>query len=680
MEKALFLFQTIITFAGKNISNMRKLTNDEVAKLTQQGCTAENWQQVKVVEDFTTEGIADAHFSGEVQLGRFSRKFEFPGGVTRRAGIRHARIHNCIIGDDVLVEHVRGYVENYELEEGCVIEDIHMLATEGQSAFGNGVRISVLNETGGREVPIFNELSAHTAYMMALYRYEEEFVKRLEKMVTAYAKEVSSQRGRVGHGARISNAGMLRNVAIGDYAVIEGATHLENGTVLSTEADPAYVGHGVTAKDFIACENSRITDGTHLERCFVGQGSEVGCMFSAHDSLIFNNCRLENGEACAVMAGPYTVSMHRSTLLIGGLFSFLNAGSGSNQSNHLYRLGAVHHGILERGCKLGSDSYIKWPAHVGAFSVVTGRHTGHPDSSKLPFSYLIGEEGATWVVPGICLRKAGTRRDVTKWRDRERQPLIGQLDYVHHDMLTPYTAKRIAAGRELLKKLLKKAQPGEEVFEYEGLHIRHEAAEKGIVYYTTAMRFFAGEAMRQWLADKSFHSEEEMKKMLLPIYADEEDEWIDLAGIVVPRNEVRRFTESVAAGHTDSFEKMNEQYYRWQNMYVSMMWSQAWRMIQQEFGFTGESVKAKDLVQVVDEWWAAREQMEKWVKEDAHWEFSTAMQTCFGIDGTQEERKADFKAVRGDVKQEPFLKRWQEEHQVMANERDRLQQRLEKIM
>ena len=48
-------------------------------------------------------------------------------------------------------------------------------------------------------------------------------------------------------------------------------------------------------------------------------------------------------------------------------------GSGSNQSNHMYKLGPIHQGAMERGAKTTSDSYILWPARVGAFSLVMGR-------------------------------------------------------------------------------------------------------------------------------------------------------------------------------------------------------------------------------------------------------------------------------------------------------------------
>ena len=118
-------------------------------------------------------------------------------------------------------------------------------------------------------------------------------------------------------------------------------------------------------------------------------------------SLFFSNCQGENGEACAIFAGPFTVTHHKSTLLIAGMFSFMNAGSGSNQSNHMYKLGPIHQGTMERGAKTTSDSYILWPARVGAFSLVMGRHVNHADTSNLPFSYLIEQRNTTYLVPGV---------------------------------------------------------------------------------------------------------------------------------------------------------------------------------------------------------------------------------------------------------------------------------------
>lgn len=151
-----------------------------------------------------------------------------------------------------------------------------------------------------------------------------------------------------------------------------------------------------------------------LRRCFVGEGVVIENGFSAENSLFFANSHLNHGEACAVFAGPYTVSHHRSTLLIAGYFSFFNAGSGANQSNHMYKSGPVHQGVHLRGCKFGSDAYVLLPASTGAFTIVTGRHYNHHDTERMPFSYLVEEAGDSVLLPAVNIRSCGTARDIDK--------------------------------------------------------------------------------------------------------------------------------------------------------------------------------------------------------------------------------------------------------------------------
>ena len=213
------------------------------------------------------------------------------------------------------------------------------------------------------------------------------------------------------------------------------------------------MGDSVIATDFIFSSGSYIADAAKLVRCFVGQACHVSHNFSAHDTLMFANCSFENGEACSVFAGPYTVSMHKSSLLIAGMFSFLNAGSGSNQSNHMYKLGPIHQGIIERGSKTTSDSYILWPAKVGAFSLVMGRHYRHSDTTDLPFSYLIEKSDETYLIPGVNLRSVGTIRDVKKWPKRDKRQDAAQLDCINYNLLSPYTIEKMIRGRNQLLNL-----------------------------------------------------------------------------------------------------------------------------------------------------------------------------------------------------------------------------------
>ena len=74
------------------------------------------------------------------------------------------------MGDDCLIENIGRYIAHYDIEDGVLLENVGEVYCEGESAFGNGTAVSVINEGGGREVLIYDELTAQTAYIMAMYR------------------------------------------------------------------------------------------------------------------------------------------------------------------------------------------------------------------------------------------------------------------------------------------------------------------------------------------------------------------------------------------------------------------------------------------------------------------------------------------------------------------------------
>ena len=367
----------------------RKLEKEEIEALEARMCSASDWNDVEVAEGFSVEHVHSTRFSGKVRLGRFGKEFRMPGGIVKHSGLYNVTLHNVTVGDDCRVENVKNYIANYDIGHDCFIENVDIILTDGTTSFGNGVEVSVLNETGGREVMMHDFLSAHQAYVMALYRHRPELIEGLKKTIGRYVASVTSDRGTISPHVTIVDAGYIKNVKIGEYCKIEGTSRLRNGSINSNVHAPVHVGVGVIGDDFIICSGSSVEDRSTITRCFIGQACHIGHTYSASDSLFFSNCHGENGEACAIFAGPFTVTHHKSTLLIAGMFSFMNAGSGSNQSNHMYKLGPIHQGIMERGAKTSSDSYLLWPAKVGAFSLVMGRHVSHQDTSDLPFSYLI---------------------------------------------------------------------------------------------------------------------------------------------------------------------------------------------------------------------------------------------------------------------------------------------------
>lgn len=636
-------------------TNYRLLTPAEIAQLEKQLCVADSWENIQVAENFTPTHIHYTRFSGTIRLGVFEKEFQLPGGMSKHAGLCRVTLHNVTVGDNCCIENVKNYIANYTIGHDTFIENVDIILVDRETSFGNGVEVSVLNETGGREVMIHDRLSAHEAYIMALYRHRPQLIERMKEIVQAYVKERTSDSGQIGNHVTIVDAGYIKNVFVGDYCQIEGTSRLKNGSINSNEYDPIHVGSGVICDDFIISSGSNVEDGTMLSRCFVGQACHMGHNYSASDSLFFSNCQEENGEACAIFAGPFTVTHHKSTLLIAGMFSFMNAGSGSNQSNHMYKLGPIHQGALERGAKTTSDSYILWPARIGAFSLVMGRHVKHPDTSNLPFSYLIEEKNTTYLAPGVNLRSVGTIRDAQKWPKRDKRKDPDRLDQINYNLLSPYTIQKMMTGRMILKDLSKVSGETSEIYSYQSAKIRNSALNKGIKFYEMAIHKFLGNSVIKRLENLHFASDEEIRARLQPDTAVGGGEWVDVSGLIAPKSEVERLMQEIETGSLTTVAEMHAQFAEMHRNYYTYEWTWAYEKMLEFYQLDATRITAKDIVAIVKQWQQSVVELDKMVYEDARKEFSLSSMTGFGADGTRREQELDFEQVRGAFESNPFV-------------------------
>jgi hypothetical protein len=635
--------------------NYRELTEDEVRLLRNQSCIADNWSDVTVADEFSTEYVHHTRFSGRVRLGVFNKVFTLAGGIKKHSGLRHVTLHNVTVGDDCCIENIQNYIANYEIGSGCFIENVDIILVDGLTSFGNGVEVAVLNETGGREVPINDKLSAHMAYIIAMYRHRPELINRLKSITDYYSNKHSSNVGSIGNNVSIVNTGIIKNMRIGDYANICGAGRLSNGSVNSNVEAPVYVGYGVICDDFIISSGSHVDDGTMLTRCFVGQACHLGHNYSASDSLFFSNCQGENGEACAIFAGPYTVTHHKSTLLIAGMFSFMNAGSGSNQSNHMYKLGPIHQGSMERGAKTTSDSYILWPARVGAFSLVMGRHVNNSDTSDLPFSYLIEQRNTTFLVPGVNLRSVGTIRDAQKWPKRDKRKDSNKLDCINYNLLSPYTIQKMIKGREVLMELKRVSGETSETYSYQSAKIKNSSLNNGIGYYEMAINKFLGNSIIKRFEGVEIKSEDDIRRRLVPDTEVGKGEWVDISGLIAPKTEIDKLIGSIETGEVDRLDKINERFADMHRNYYTYEWTWAYCCIRDFYGINPDTVTATDMIAIIERWKEAVVGLDRMVYNDARKEFSLSSMTGFGVDGTSKEMRLDFEQVRGDFENNPFV-------------------------
>ena len=637
------------------MNDYRKLTAQEIQQLKEHSCTAENWADIEVAPDFTPDYIYYTRFSGKVRLGVFEGEFTLAGGMKKHAGLYHTTLHNVTVGDHCCIENVKNYIANYIIGNHVFIENVDIILVDGKSRFGNGVEVAVLNETGGREVMIHDRLSAHQAYIMALYRHRPVLIERMKDIIEKYAEENASEMGTIGNHVTIVDSGYIKNVKIGDYCKIEGAGRLKNGSLNSNEHAPIHMGYGVVCDDFIISSGSHVEDGTMLTRCFIGQACHLGHNYSASDSLFFSNCQEENGEACAIFAGPFTVTHHKSTLLIAGMFSFMNAGSGSNQSNHMYKLGPIHQGAMERGAKTTSDSYILWPAKVGAFSLVMGRHVNHSDTSNLPFSYLIEQQNNTYLIPGVNLKSVGTIRDAQKWprRDKRKDPF--KLDQINYNLLSPYTIQKMMKGCKILKDLRKVSGETSEMYSYQSTKIKNSSLNNGIGYYETAIHKFLGNSIIKRLEEIKFQSDEEIRARLVPDTEIGLGEWVDISGLIAPKSEVEKLMTDIESGVLNTVDQIHDRFVEMHRNYYTYEWAWAYDKILSFYHLQPESISAKDVIAIVKQWQEAVVGLDKMVYADAKKEFTLSSMTGFGADGSREEKEQDFEQVRGTFESNPFV-------------------------
>jgi hypothetical protein len=635
--------------------SFRTLTNDEISLMTERGCHCDDWSRVRVAQHFDARTVKTTHFSGDVTLGVFEKQVSFFGGFVKPAGISDATIHNCVIGDNVYINRVKNYIANYVIEADAVIDDIDLLAVEGESSFGNGTEVAVVNEAGGREIPIYDSLSAHMAYVLAFYRNKPRVIEKLREMIAGYVSSVTSSMGLVGTGARLSNCRIIKNVKIGPASLIEGVNKLENGSVNSCPEDPIYIGPGVFAEDFIACSGSNIKDGTIIYKCFVGQSTELSRQYSAENSVFFANCGGFHGEACSIFAGPYTVTHHKSTLLISGLFSFLNAGSGTNQSNHMYKLGPVHQGIVERGSKTASDSYVLWPAKVGAFTVVMGRHYRNSDTSDLPFSYLIEHEDESILVPGVNLRSVGTVRDARKWPKRDRRKAPQKLDHINFKLLSPYTIQKMIRGRDLLGRLKVTSGETSEYFTYHSVKIRNSSLDRGVTLYQMGIDKFLGNCLLKRLEGKQFTSLDDLRAALKPQSSIGPGKWVDLAGLLAPEQVVQEMLRDIECGRIGLLEQVTDKFRFMHENYPEYEWAWAVDILERHLGKSIDDMTPDDVIELTAKWKEAITELDRMLRSDARKEFAATAQTGYGLDDGGDAKRIDFEQVRGTFEGNSFV-------------------------
>ncbi len=593
------------------MNDYRQIKEEEIKVLKENSCWAEDWKKVKVKDGFKPNFLHRVMLYGDIFIGAFTKDVEVSKGFFKHSGINNATLRNVIVGDDCLIENIGNFINNYTIGNDCYISNICTMETVEGATFGNGNIISVLNEVGDGNLIMFPELNSQFAAFMVKHFEDKALKDAIRRLIKEELERTTPDRGTIGNNVKIVNTKEITNTVIFDDCEISGASRLSDCTIQSTADASVYIGTGVICENSIISNGSSIINSVKMQDCFVGEACQISNGFTASGSVFFANNYMANGEACAAFCGPFTASHHKSSLLIGGQFSFYNAGSATNFSNHAYKMGPMHYGTLERGTKTASGAYLLMPVNIGTFSVCFGKLMHHPDTRNLPFSYLIAYGDTMYLVPGRNITTVGLYRDIRKWPKRDMRPQGCQKSIVNFDWLSPFSVGEVVQGKKILEMLREASGDNVSSYNYHEYVINATSLRKGIKYYDIALRIYMGAVLKRVIKNNTFG----IPRTKLGL-----GRWNDLARLLLPETEEYRLIDEIKDGTIETIQDVLDRFEEINDNYREYQWAWTYRLILDYYGI--DSITESNMMRIKKDYITARRAWIAEIRKDAEKEFA----------------------------------------------------------
>ncbi len=594
------------------MNDYRSLTSEEIEVLKSNDCWAEDWTSINVSEDFKPNYMHRVMLYGEVNIGAFNKNVEVSQGFVKHSGINNATLRNVTIGDDCLIENVGNFINNYTIGDDCYISNISTMETTEGATFGEGNLVSVLNEVGEGNVILFSDLNSQLAAFMVKHFSDKELKENIRQLIKTDIENKAPERGQIGSNVKIVNTKEITNCVINDLCEVNGASRLSDCTLLGSVHGNVYIGTGVIIENSIIAEGSSVINSVKIQDCFVGEACQLSNGFTASASVFFANSYMSNGEACAAFCGPFTASHHKSSLLIGGMFSFYNAGSATNFSNHAYKMGPMHWGILERGSKTASGAYLLMPATLGSFSVCFGKLMHHPNTRNLPFAYLIADGDKMFLIPGRNITTVGLYRDIKKWPKRDLRAQENRKSIVNFDWLSPFSVGEILKGKKILESLREVTGDNVSQYLYHEYIIPATSLHKGIKYYDIALRIYMGAVLKRVLKRDP--------AITPPSTQIGVGDWDDLSGLLLPVSEEDRIVKDMREGNIETIQQLLDRFEEINNNYREYQWAWTYSVICDYYGIS--EITLEDANRIHEDYIRARRSWIAEIKKDAEKEYA----------------------------------------------------------
>ena len=440
---------------------VRHLSEDEISRLKAQGNKSSDWNSILVSEGFRPDWIADTTFAGACVLGTFDgRQVAADTSLSLPSGIYNSTLADCEIASNCLVSGAT--VARYVVCEGAVVYRVGALVCSEKCSFGNGRDISVGIETGGREVQGYAEMTIPVAQAIATRRGDKQLQAGYRDFVKAYTAAAASPVGIAGAHCIIGNTPRVADTFAGPGSVIDGATLVENCTILCTPEEKAVISHGAFVRNSCVQWGCEITSMAIVEDSVLTEHSHVERHGKVTQSIIGPNTGIAEGEVTACLIGPF-VGFHHQALLIAAIWpeGKGNVAYGANVgSNHTSKAPDQEIWCGE-GTFFGLGANVKFPADFtrAPYSIIATGVTTLPQRVEFPFC-LINKPSARFdgvaasfneIFPGWMLSDNiyAVKRNESKFLKRNKAKRSAFV----FDVLRPDTVDLLAQARDRLRNI-----------------------------------------------------------------------------------------------------------------------------------------------------------------------------------------------------------------------------------
>jgi hypothetical protein len=484
---------------------LRALTREEIAVMADRGCRCDDWSQIQVAEDFDPFRVRRVNLKGHCVLGRFSGDVELVPGFRQATGIYDCTLINCQVGNDCLIENVR-LAANVVIDREAVLFDLGSISASGKTTYGCGQQLPIACETGGREVPLWAELTVDEAARIARDRGDHAGQQAVRDAVAAYTLGITSPISWVRRRARVQHTERIRDAFIGVGAVVDNVHELSDVAVLSSLEEPTTVSNGAAVTNSVIQWGVTVAGGGIVRRSALLEHSAVDSHATIEDSIIGPNTHIAKGEVTASLVGPF-VGFHHQSLLIA---AFWPEGKGNIAYGAM--VGSNHTGRAPdqeiwpgEGTFFGLGCAIRLPTDFSEapYSTVSFGVSTLPQKVSFPFSLIAVpietlDEGTSGVprayneiVPGWTLRENayGLVRNELKYQKRDK----ARRQRIDYKVLRPHIMRLVKDALARLKAVtvIKPAYLESDIPGLGRNFLRESVRLEAIATYEQALRRYA---------------------------------------------------------------------------------------------------------------------------------------------------------------------------------------------